>query len=169
MKDKKNVGAEAVEKVEVENRSDGAYCNKLKECSERLLRVTADFQNFKKRTEKERAGWGIVSQAAVLRLFLPLIDDIDLAMLAAEASETTDSDREWMEGFRLIQKKFNKILQDQGVEEIDCTVPFDPHFHEALVSVESEKHDSGAIVEVLRKGYKFKDVVLRHARVSVCK
>ncbi|MCK4499105.1 nucleotide exchange factor GrpE [Candidatus Babeliales bacterium] len=149
--------------------SQDLCADELQNCQASLLRVTADLQNLKRRTEKERAEWGMMGQMAILNVFLPLIDDVDLALSVADVSVTEDSDKEWLEGFKLIQKKLNKIFDDLGVKEIDCGAKFDPKLHEALVSVESEEHEEGDVVEILRKGYTFKDKVIRHARVSVCK
>ena len=134
-----------------------------------FLRVNADFQNFKKRMEKERIEWFVVSQASVLKQVLPVVDDFDRAIKTDQKGDITKEEKVWLEGFEIIKKKFMKILTDLGVEEVLCDGSFDPELHEALMTVESEDHKEGEIVQVLSKGYRFKDQVLIHAKVSVAK
>jgi molecular chaperone GrpE len=134
-----------------------------------FLRVTADYQNFKRRIEKERSEWMTAAQASVLKKILPIIDDFDRAIKSDQEGSITKEEQVWLEGFEMIRKKFMKTMADLGVEEISCEVPFDPEVHEALLSIESEDHKEGEIAQVLSKGYRFKDEVLVHAKVSVAK
>lgn len=133
---------------------------------ELYLRSNADFQNYKRRVEIERLSWMNDAQASILLTILPLLDDLSRAIDACDDSEEKHT---WLEGLLLIQKKITKTIEDLGVKEIDCSGEFDPEYHEALIQVESEDYDSGKIVEVMSKGYLFKDNVLRHAKVSVAK
>jgi len=131
-------------------------------CQQRLMRVSADFSNFKRRVEKERSGWIMSGQAMIIKSFLPCIDDIDRACASGTPSEN-------LEGLLIIQKNAHKTLTDIGVTPIDCSGDFDPSRHEALVHVDSPDHKTGEIIEVLTPGYLFKDTVLRFAQVSVAK
>lgn len=149
--------------------------DKLKECQKlaedfknQLLRVNADFQNFKKRIEKEKAEWIEFSQATVIKAFLPFLDDLERAIETSK-KEAKKEDFAWLHGFEIIKKKLKKVFEDLGVKEIDCTKNFDPNYHEALMQVDSKDYKSGQIVQVLNKGYTFKGKVLRHAKVSVAK
>jgi molecular chaperone GrpE len=135
-----------------------------------FMRVGADFANYKRRVEIERTQWIATGQSAIMKAFLPIIDDIERALAATsaarDASETDDL-APAVEGFELIEKNLKKVLADLSIKEIDCSGAFDPHFHEALMQTASESHESGDIVQVLSRGYIYKDTVLRHAKVSV--
>lgn len=137
----------------------------LASCKEQVLRVSADFQNYRKRTEKERVDWAITAQASIINKLLPVIEDLDRALGAAsQAGNAAGS-----EGLVLVQKNLKKALAEVGVEEIDCAGAFDPEFHEALTQVEKPEVESGKIAEVYALGYRFKGTVLRHAKVAVAK
>ena len=131
-------------------------------CKDQLLRVTADFQNFRKRTEKERVDWAITAQASVINKLLPVVEDLDRALTASSAAGQA-------EGLVLVHKNLKKALADLGVEEIQCSGEFDPSIHEALTQVDKPDATSGSIVEVYAPGYTFKGTVLRHAKVAVAK
>jgi molecular chaperone GrpE len=133
---------------------------------ELYLRTNADFQNFKKRTERERIDLAQALQADAIEKLLPIIDDLDRAIATAQ---NTGAKEAWLDGFMLILKNAKKKLADLGVEEITQTTAFDPMMHEALMHVESTEHKSGEIVQVLEKGYLLKGKVIKYARVSVAK
>ncbi len=141
----------------------------IKNLKEQLLRVNADFQNFKKRIEKDKSEWFELAQATVIKEFLPIIDDFERAIQSIEKIEKKDIKKEWFEGLELVSKKLKKVFDDLGVKQIECSGQFNPEIHEALMHVESKDHKSGLIVQVLNKGYTFKERVLRCAKVSVAK
>lgn len=141
----------------------------LKECQiqrdewkERSLRISADFENYKKRTDKEKLLWMQTAQQSVLLDMLTIIDDFDRAFQA-------QSNVQEVAGFQLIYKELQKLLEKYGIKEMPTTKIFDPLFHEAIMQVESPEHASGEIVSVLQKGYMIKDQILRPAKVSVAK
>jgi len=134
-----------------------------------LLRVRADFDNYKKRVERDRAAWNDMAQASVLKELLPVVDDFDRAIKEHQKKERTPELDAWLAGFELIAKSLNKFLQQHKVTEITEATDFDPHFHDAFAQIESPEHASGQIVDVVQRGYKFKDTVLRPARVVVAK
>ena len=142
-------------------------------CKEKLFRLSADFANFKKRTEKERAEWMLIAQVNLLEELVPLFDELDRAIELSEQENTqtlspaTAQTSSWFEGFKLMQKNWKKKLTDLGVEEIQATGAFNPEFHEALMQVENTDKKSGEIVQVFSKGYIFKGKVIKHAKVSV--
>jgi molecular chaperone GrpE len=140
--------------------------NESENFKKQLIQVSADFQNFKKRVEKEKTEWINIAQAEIISAFLPFIDDLERAIRSCEEHDEKVS---WLEGFKIIQKNLKKTFDNLGVKEIDCSDEFDPQYHEALMSVDSDDHESGQIVQVLNKGYLYKDKVLRHAKVSVAK
>lgn len=164
---------ETVSKERTENTSEVGtqaleLCQaQLQEWREKYLRVQADFDNFTRRVEKERASWMRVVQATMLKDILAIVDDVERAFTTNTAIELTPELQQWLTGFELIGKSLQKFLLAQGVEEIAQMSTFDPHLHEALMQVASADHSSGSIVEVFQKGYLFKDEVLRPAKVSV--
>lgn len=131
------------------------------EWKDRCLRTAAEFENFKRRSEKERVLWISNTQAGILTDVLGLVDDFERAF-----AQPADTSRE---GFKLIYKSLQKILEKYGVQEIKEITEFDPELHEAIMQVESADHQAGQIVHVLQKGYRFKDQILRPAKVSVAK
>jgi molecular chaperone GrpE len=131
-----------------------------------FLRATADLQNFKRRTERERSEWATLIQIDVIEKMIPILDDVERALAHTE-QQTTPETIARLEGFQLIAKNFKKALAGLGVEEISTAGLFNPELHEALMQVASPEHRSGEIVQEFRKGYTLKGKVLRHAQVSV--
>lgn len=132
---------------------------------ERFARLTSDFENYKRRTEKEKVSWMHSAQSVVFADLLSIIDDFERAI----AAHKTSPERNDATGFELIYKALQKTLEKYGVTPIADTATFDPEKHESLMLVDSEHHASGEIVQTLQKGFMFKDQVLRPAKVSVAK
>jgi len=147
------------------------YEQQVNNLKEQLLRSNADFENFRRRTEKERIEWMNITRSTTIRLFLPIVDDIQRA-LDAMPQRSADLDSvilNALDGLSLIQKNVTKALESSGVEEISTVGTFDPEFHEALMQVEDPEKRSGSIVQVFEKGYKLGTNIIRHAKVSVSK
>ena len=151
-----------------EESRDSGSCGELV-YKQKFLRLLADFDNYKKRTEKDRIGWIVNSQIAVIKSFLFIIDDIERAMESVEKSQQSTLQKDLISGLAVIKKNVDKAFGDLGVEEVNCSVDFDPNLHEALVQEDSLGIDSGKIISVLSRGYKFANQVIRHAKVSVAK
>jgi molecular chaperone GrpE len=169
----KNYASDAeTSKSDKEEKKEGLLddvAQKVNQLKEQLLRVSADFQNYQKRIEKEKSEWITLGQAKIIEKFLPFADDLQRAIQSSKTEQLDEKQVKWLEGFELIQKNLAKVYSDLGVKEVDCSNGFDPEVHEALMHVDSPDHKSGQIVAVLAKGYIFKDKVLRPARVSVAK
>lgn len=133
------------------------------EWKDKYLHVAADFQNYKKRLEKDRAHLSKVIKADLLLEILNIVDNFDRAL----EMKQQESMQEWMRGFEMIAKELYKFLEKQGVSEIETTSTFNPELHEAVMQVEADDHQPGDIVEVLQKGYLLNGDVLRPAKVSV--
>lgn len=157
------------------HKSDAAITEKLEqqvqECKEMLshwkdqyVRLAADFENFKKRLEKERAQTSRNIKAALLSDLLPVVDNFERAL---SAEQKTDNIETVLQGFEMIYKDVAKILQKQGVTPMAFDRHFNPELHEAVMTVASDEHNSGEIVEVLEKGYMIDGEVLRPAKVSI--
>ena len=139
------------------------------EWKDKFVRLNADFENFKKRMIEQQRLWIGTAQAEVLSDLLTIIDNFERALTEHEKQEKTPESKAWIEGFTLIYQSLVALLDKFGVEEITQHDTFNPTYHEALVQVDSPDHEAGSIVEVMQKGYRFKDKVLRPAKVSVAK
>jgi molecular chaperone GrpE len=127
-----------------------------------LKRVAAEFENYRKRVARDQASLAARAHERLVKELLPVLDDLERALEAA--SEHQEGKVE--EGVRLVQRELQEALGKEGLVEIETNGNFDPHVHEALLSQPSER-DDGAILEVLQKGYRLGDRVLRPARVVV--
>jgi len=133
------------------------------EADDRLLRLAADFENYKKRVAREREEYVALANARLLTELLPVIDDLERALAAAEQHEEAQLE----EGVRLVHRSLAALLERHGVTAIETEGKFDPHVHEALLARPSDDAESGSVLEVMQKGYKLGDRVVRPARVIV--
>ncbi|MEW6036424.1 MAG: nucleotide exchange factor GrpE [Candidatus Micrarchaeota archaeon] len=134
-----------------------------KELEERLLRLQAEFENYKKRAARENEALRENASADVLMRLLPVVDDFDMAIAHMDRSPH----RDFRHGIELIYVKLLELLKKEGVQEMKCLgESFDPYKHDALRQAEG---DDGRVVEVIQKGYTFRGKVLRHAKVAVGK
>jgi molecular chaperone GrpE len=132
---------------------------------DQLKRVAAEFDNYRKRVARDQQSLAARAHERLVKELLPVLDDLERALEAA--ADSRDSERGRVEdGVRLVHRELQEALSKEGLEEIETNGHFDPHVHEALLSQPSE-HDDGAILEVLQKGYRLGDRVLRPARVVV--
>jgi molecular chaperone GrpE len=130
-------------------------------------RARADLANYKKRVERERAEAYQHTAGTILARLFPVLDDFDRAMKDAPDDPAL---RQWVEGMALIQRKLQGIVENEGVKRIEAEGEmFDPNIHEAITHDESENHSEGQVIEVVRKGYRLGDRVLRPALVRVAK
>ena len=152
-------------KKEKKSKKD-AEIEKLKEELEKkndiLLRTAAEFDNYKKRTERERAGVAEYARAGIIKKLLPIIDNIERAAGADKESP------EYLKGIELIVKQFETLVGNlELTETAKAGDTFDPTLHEAVMHIEDENLGENVIAEVLQKGYKTGDTVVRHAMVKV--
>ena len=127
-----------------------------------LKRVAADFENYRKRVARDQEGLVARAHERLVKELLPVLDDLERALEAAAQHEEAKLE----EGVRLVHRELVEALAREGLVEVDTDGQFDPHVHEALVSQPSEQED-GSVIEVLQKGYRLGDRVLRPARVVV--
>ncbi|HCK12144.1 nucleotide exchange factor GrpE [bacterium] len=150
---------ESVEPAEEEDVEGDAEVYK-----DRWVRLAAEFDNYKKRTLRERDALIQSANEGLIRDLLPIVDSVDRACTHADGNSESDA---FKEGVRMIMEELPKILLSRGLEEIDASgQSFDPNLHEALMQVVSE-HEAGTIAEVIERGYRLGDRVLRHAKVVV--
>ena len=130
--------------------------------NDQLMRTAAEFDNFKKRTERERASIAEFAKAGLIKQLLPILDNIDRAATADQDSA------DYIKGIEMIVKQFEAIVSNLNIEEIAKEGDtFDPNFHEAVMHIEDETLGENVIVQVLQKGYKIGDTVIRAAMVKV--
>ena len=152
-KEKKSKANAELEKVKAE----------LESKNDLLLRTAAEFDNFKKRTERERLSVAEFAKANIIKELLPILDNIDRAeMLEDKSSE------DYIKGIEMIVKQFAALGEKLGIVELAHQGDaFDPNCHEAVMHVEDENLGENVIAEVLQKGYKIGDTVIRPAMVKV--
>lgn len=148
-KSKKSIEVETL-KAELELKND------------QLMRTAAEFDNYKKRTERERSAVAEFAKAGLIKQLLPILDNIDRASAADHGSA------DYIKGIEMIVKQFEAIVSNLNIEEIAKEGDtFDPNFHEAVMHIEDETLGENVIAEVLQKGYKIGDTVIRAAMVKV--
>jgi molecular chaperone GrpE len=137
---------------------------------ERLLRVTADFENFKKRAARERTEASQFANASLLQKLLPILDNFEMAQAAAQTTQGDNKLASLQTGVAMIQQQMKSALAEAGLEELDASgKAFDPNFHEAVSQQETDTVPEGHVVQQLRKGYKLRERLLRPATVVVAK
>jgi len=145
-------------------------CKKeVEEYKDRYLRAHADFDNMKKRLEKDKATAVAFANEAFATDLLSVIDTFENALAAIDRIEGDEAVEKIKEGMALTYEQLLKILKKHGVEEIANEGVFDPHVHQVVQQVESEAHEQNEIVQVLQKGYKMGERVLRPSMVSTKK
>jgi molecular chaperone GrpE len=128
-----------------------------------LQRLKAEFDNYRKRTENERAAQAARAGEAIVKELLPVLDDLERALVSAEHHEEAQLE----DGVRLVHRALAEVLTRAGLAEIDTVGAFDPHVHEALLAQPADAAEPGTVVQVVQKGYLLGDRVLRPARVVV--
>jgi molecular chaperone GrpE len=136
---------------------------------ERLLRTTADFDNFRKRAAREKQDAIKFANESLLEKLVPVLDSFDMALAAAETSQA-DAAQSLKAGIGMVYQQFRSALANAGLEDIDAAgQPFDPNVHEAVSQQETADLPEGQVVQQLRRGYKLKERLLRPASVVVSK
>lgn len=137
-----------------------------KEYFEGWQRERADFQNYKRRIEREQVSLKGYILSEVVKKYLVIIDDMELAV---KNRPSKDECQDWADGINLIYQKLLSILEGEGVEAIPIDGEFNPNIHEAISQIDHPEIESGKIVEVMRRGYKIGDKVIRPAMVVVAR
>ena len=165
VKSEKSEEAAEVEEAEEKNPLEKAQ-EEIDELKDKWLRSVAEFENYRKRTLKERAELILNGGEKVITAILPILDDMERAI---ENGAKTDDPEVLREGMTLIHQKFMKILEAQGVSKIETKdADFDTDVHEAVAMVPGMGDDKkGKVIDCLQEGYKLNDKVIRHAKVAV--
>ena len=135
------------------------------ELNARVLRLTADYDNYRKRAQREKEEVRQFSNQGLLEKLLPVLDNFEMAITAVKEADPSIKD-----GVQMINDQLFAVLKDSGMEPIDAMgEPFDPNLHEALSQEETEDAKEGTVVQQVQRGYKLNDRLVRAARVVVAK
>ena len=137
----------------------------IEELNDRLKRQMAEFENFRKRTEKEKTQMFDMGAKTIIEKILPVVDNFERGLAAVSEDQKDDP---FITGMDKIYKQMMAELDAVGVKPIDCIgQEFHPDFHNAVMQVENDELESGTVAQELQKGYMYKDTVVRHSMVSV--
>ena len=146
-----------------------AKAAKADENWEKFVRATADLDNYKKRALRERQDAIKYANESLIEKLLPIVDNFEAALTAANAPQSGNTDSLRV-GINMIHSQLKNFLSDAGVEEIDAlNKPFDPNLHEAVSQIASTEAPEGQVLQQMRKGYRFRDRLIRPAMVVVAK
>ena len=169
-KKKEDIEKEAVEEVTEEAAEEVAASEeekKIAELSDKILRITAEYENYRKRTQKEKESLYEMAKADTIAAFLPLFDNIEKA-IKVKPSDASGEWKAFSEGVDLMKKQMADILTNLGATAIDAVgEEFNPEWHNAVMHVEDDSVGEGVIVEEFQKGFKIGDRVIRHSVVKV--
>ena len=137
----------------------------IEELNDRVKRQMAEFENFRKRSEKEKSAMFDMGARAIIEKILPVVDNFERGLAAVPEDKKDDP---FVDGMDKIYRQMMTELESAGVKAIECEGrEFDPEFHNAVMQVENEELESGTVAAELQKGYTYKDTVVRHSMVSV--
>jgi len=163
----KSQSAPAAEPAESEEAAFGQLQSDLERFRDLALRSQADFDNFRKRSAREKEDAVKYANSSLLERLIPIIDNFELGLAAAAGSPESSS---IVAGMSMVARQLNDFLADFGVTPIDATgQPFDPNLHEAISHEQSRQVPEGHVIRQVRKGFKLKDRLLRPANVIVSK
>lgn len=174
------VDTETVEaEKETESKEDGKFFKKkekaekkrdkskekIEELEDKVKRQLAEFENFRNRTEKEKAAMFDMGAKNIVEKILPVVDNFERGLSSVADEEKSNG---FYEGMNMIYKQLMTELENAGVKPIEAVgTEFNPDFHNAVMQVESEEYESGIVAQELQKGYTYRDTVVRHSMVAV--
>ena len=156
----------AAEEEKAEERSrEKALQDKVAALEDKVKRQMAEFDNFRKRTSKEKEQMFSMGEKSVIEKMLPVVDNFERGLSAVPENEKGSA---IVSGMEMVYKQLTKQLEDLGVKPIEAVgKEFDPNFHNAVMQVESEEYESGVVAQEFQKGYTYHDTVIRHSMVGV--
>lgn len=137
--------------------------DKIKELTNTLQRLQADFENYKKRVDKEKQEFMQFATREFIKLTLPIVDNFELAFSSEQSSE------DFKKGMELIFAQMKEILTNHGVKEIETNGKYNPHLHQAMMTGKDQNKEDNQILEVFQKGYTLGDKAIRQSKVKVNK
>ena len=138
---------------------------RIEELTDQVKRQMAEFENFRKRTEKEKTQMYEVGAKSIIEKILPVVDNFERGLAAVPEEQKNDA---FVEGMDKIYKQMMTVFDEMDVKPIEAVgKEFDPEYHNAVMQVESEEYESGVVAQELQKGYMYRDSVVRHSMVAV--
>ena len=155
----------AAKKASKQDKKEEAFKEKIDQLEDRVKRQMAEFENFRKRTEREKDAMFETGAKSVIEKILPVVDNFERGLATVPEDQAEDP---FVDGMNRIYKQLLTELDNMGVKPIEAVgCEFNPDLHNAVMQVESEEYESGTIVQELQKGYTYRDSVVRHSMVSV--
>lgn len=155
----------AAKKAAKQDKKEDAYKEKIEQLEDRVKRQMAEFENFRKRTDREKQAMFETGARSVLEKILPVVDNFERGLATVPAEQQEDP---FVDGMNRIYKQLLTELENIGVKPIEAVgCEFDPNLHNAVMQVESEEYESGVVAQELQKGYTYRDTVIRHSMVAV--
>ena len=147
------------------NKKEDSYKEKIDQLEDRVKRQMAEFENFRKRTEKEKQAMFDTGAKSVIEKILPVVDNFERGLATVPEESKEDP---FVDGMNRIYKQLMSELENIGVKPIEAVgQEFDPNLHNAVMQVESDEYESGVVAQELQKGYTYHDMVVRHSMVGV--
>lgn len=143
-----------------------AFNKQIEELKNENLRIYADFDNVKKRLQKDKDQSLEYAYEAIAKDLLPVLDSLNAAL---EASSKDENGLAIYDGLKLVLTNFTKVLNKNGISEIECSGEFDPNFHNCIMQIKDESKKDGEISKIMQKGYQYKQRLLRPALVALTK
>ena len=147
------------------NKKEDSYKEKIDQLEDRVKRQMAEFENFRKRTDKEKQAMFDTGAKSVIEKILPVVDNFERGLATVPEENKEDP---FVDGMNRIYKQLMTELENIGVKPIEAVgQEFDPNLHNAVMQVESDEYESGVVAQELQKGYTYHDMVVRHSMVGV--
>ena len=147
------------------NKKEDSYKEKIDQLEDRVKRQMAEFENFRKRTDKEKQAMFDTGAKSVIEKILPVVDNFERGLATVPEENKEDP---FVDGMNRIYKQLMTELENIGVKPIEAVgQEFDPNLHNAVMQVESDEYESGVVAQELQKGYTYHDMVVRHSMVAV--
>lgn len=155
----------AAKKQAKQDKKEDAYKEKIDQLEDRVKRQMAEFENFRKRTEREKQAMFETGAKSVIEKILPIVDNFERGLATVSEEQKEDP---FVDGMNRVYKQLLTELENIGVKPIEAVgCEFDPNLHNAVMQVESEEYESGVVAQELQKGYTYHDIVVRHSMVAV--
>ena len=155
----------AAKKAAKQNKQEEAYKEQIAQLEDKVLRQMAEFDNFRKRTEREKQSMFEMGAKNVIEKILPVVDNFERGFATVDPEDENDA---FVGGMRMVYKQLMQELENMGVKPIEAVgQEFDPNLHNAVMQMESEEYESGFVAQELLKGYTYHDTVVRYSMVAV--
>ena len=155
----------AAKKAAKQNKQEEAYKEQIAQLEDRVMRQMAEFENFRKRTDREKQTMFEMGAKSVIEKILPVVDNFERGFATVDPEDESDA---FVGGMRMVYKQLMTELENMGVKPIEAVgQEFDPNLHNAVMQMESDEYESGIVAQELMKGYTYHDTVVRYSMVAV--